>query len=124
MAWILLLCAGACEMIWPFGFKYTNGFKTNSALIGLTFAVMGLSLWLMGQATARGIHIGTAYAIWTGLGAAGSATIGMIFFKEPRDAIRITCLVLIIAGALGLKFLSPAIKQPAEVQADTRETAV
>jgi len=107
MAWVFLLCAAVCEMIWPFGFKYTNGFKTNFALIGLTFGVMGLSMWLLGQATAKGIHIGTAYAVWTGLGAAGTALIGMLLFKEPRDAIRITCLMLIIAGALGLKFLSP-----------------
>jgi quaternary ammonium compound-resistance protein SugE len=106
MAWVFLLCAGACEMIWPFGFKYTNGFKTNYGLIALTFGVMTLSLWLMGQATARGIHVGTAYAVWTGLGAVGTVLIGMFVFNEPRDAIRITCLALIISGALGLKFLA------------------
>jgi quaternary ammonium compound-resistance protein SugE len=107
MAWIFLLLAGACEMVWPLGFKYTNGFKTHFGFVALTFAIMILSFWLMSVATNRGIHVGTAYAVWTGLGAAGTAILGMILFNEPRDAIRISCLVLIIAGAVGLKFFSP-----------------
>ena len=107
MAWFLLVIAGACEMVWPLGFKYTNGFKTNYPMVGLTFGIMGLSLWLMSQATAKGIHVGTAYAVWTGLGAAGTAVLGMIIFKEPRDTVRIVCLLMIILGAVGLKFISP-----------------
>jgi quaternary ammonium compound-resistance protein SugE len=112
MAWVYLLLAGVCEMAWPIGFKYTNGFKTNSGAIGLTMGVMLLSFWLLSQATSRGIHIGTAYAVWTGIGATGTAIVGMILFKEPRDVIRLACLALIIVGVLGLKFLSPSQEQP------------
>jgi quaternary ammonium compound-resistance protein SugE len=108
MAWIFLLLAGVCEMVWPLGFKYTNGFKTHLGFVAITFAIMILSFWLMSVATNRGIHIGTAYAVWTGLGAAGTAILGMILFNEPRDVIRISCLALIILGAVGLKFLAPS----------------
>src|SRR6185369_12802226 len=108
MAWVYLLLAGLCEMAWPLGFKYTNGFKTNSGAMALTLAIMGLSFWLLAQATARGIHVGTAYAVWTGIGATGTALLGMMLFKEPRDLVRLLCLGMIIVGALGLKFLSPA----------------
>jgi quaternary ammonium compound-resistance protein SugE len=108
MAWIYLLMAGACEMVWPLGFKYTNGFKTNFGFVALTLGIMTLSFWLMGVATSKGIHIGTAYAIWTGIGAAGTAMLGIILFDEPRDAIRLCCLALIILGAIGLKLLAPA----------------
>ena len=107
MAWFLLLLAGICEMVWPLGFNYTHGFKSNYPAIGLTFAIMILSFWLMAQATTRGIHVGTAYAVWTGLGAAGTAILAMLLFNEPKDAIRLICLSLIILGAIGLKFLSP-----------------
>ena len=112
MAWALLLIAGACEMVWPLGFKYTNGFKQHYGAVFITFGVMGLSLWLMSQATARGIHVGTAYAVWTGLGAAGTAVLGIILFNEPRDLIRLACLGLIIIGVVGLKFLSPPQEVP------------
>src|SRR5207248_1702798 len=107
MAWLLLLLAGACEMIWPIGFKYTNGFKQNYPLVGLTMLLMITSFGLLSQATSKGIHVGTAYAVWTGIGAAGTAILGMILFHEPRDAVRIACLLLIIIGAAGLKFFSP-----------------
>lgn len=107
MAWIFLFFAGVCEMVWPLGFKYTNGFKTHYPAIAGTFLIMILSFGLMSVATAKGIHVGTAYAVWTGLGAAGVAVLGMILFNEPRDMIRIGCLSLIIIGVIGLKFLSP-----------------
>jgi quaternary ammonium compound-resistance protein SugE len=107
MAWFLLFVAGLCEMVWPLGFKFTNGFKEKYWAVGLTFAVMGLSLWLMSLATSKGIPIGTAYAVWTGLGASGTVILGMIYFGEPRDWTRLTCLSLIIVGVVGLKFLSP-----------------
>jgi len=112
MAWLFLICAGICEMIWPLGFKYTNGFKTHVPAIGATFAIMCLSLWLMSQATAKGVPIGTAYAVWTALGAAGTAVLGIILFHEPRDAVRLVCLGMIIAGAVGLKFIAPPTAQP------------
>src|SRR2546423_13575581 len=109
MAWALLLIAGACEMVWPLGFKYTNGFKQHYGAVFTTFAVMGLSLWLMSQATAKGIHVGTAYAVWTGLGAAGTAVLGIILFNEPRDLTRLACLALVICRGGGVEFLSPPL---------------
>src|SRR5207245_443471 len=107
MAWLYLFLAGPCEMAWPLGFKYTHGFKTHYGVIALTMATMLLSFWLMSVATAKGIPVGTAYAVWTGLGASGTAVLGIILFNEPRDTIRLSCLALIILGVVGLKFLSP-----------------
>ncbi len=107
MAWFYLLLAGCCEMVWPLGFKYTHGFKVHVWAMALTLALMTLSFWLMGVATNKGIPIGTAYAVWTGLGATGTAVLGMVLFKDPRDAFRLACLSLIILGAIGLKFKSP-----------------
>ena len=104
MAWFLLLVAGACEMVWPLGFKYTHGFKDHYWAIGCTFIVMIISLGLMALATRgpQAIHIGTAYAVWTGIGAAGTAVLGIILFQEPRDVLRVSCIGLIIAGVVGL----------------------
>jgi quaternary ammonium compound-resistance protein SugE len=107
MPWLYLLLAGVCEMAWPLGFKYTNGFRSNYPAIGLTIAIGLLSFWLLSQATYKGIPIGTAYAVWTGLGATGTAILGILLFDEPRDLLRFSCLTLIILGVLGLKFLSP-----------------
>ncbi|HEV8604634.1 MAG TPA: multidrug efflux SMR transporter [Tepidisphaeraceae bacterium] len=107
MPWLYLLLAGVCEMAWPLGFKYTNGFRSNYPAIGLTIAIGLLSFWLLSQATYKGIPIGTAYAVWTGLGATGTAILGILLFDEPRDLLRLSCLTLIILGVLGLKFLSP-----------------
>ena len=106
MTWFLLILAGVCEMAWPLGFKYTNGFRTNSSIIGLTMLIMLLSFWLLSLATNRNIPIGTAYAVWTGIGATGTAIIGMLLFKEPRDAVRLVCIGLIILGVVGLKLFS------------------
>ena len=131
MGWLLLLIAGACEMVWPLGFKYTEGlnYKKHFFAVPATFAIMAVSLWLMSQATKRGIPIGTAYAVWTGLGAAGTVTLGIILWNEPHDWIRICCLALIILGAVGLKFLSPPEdntqnenKQPASTPAVKEQT--
>jgi quaternary ammonium compound-resistance protein SugE len=112
MAWLYLLIAGACEMVWPIGFKYTNGFKEHTWAIAGTLGVMLISFWLMSIAINRGIHVGTAYAVWTGIGACGTAILGMILFNEPRDWARLGCLALVIAGVIGLKLVSSA-KQPA-----------
>jgi len=116
MAWLFLLMAAACEMVWPLGFKYTNGFKEKYWAVGITFAVMILSFWLMSLATNRGIPVGTAYAVWTGLGAAGTVMLGIWLFNEPRDWIRMSCLGLIIVGVVGLKFLSPPEDNGAKAQ--------
>jgi quaternary ammonium compound-resistance protein SugE len=107
MPWLYLILAAICEMAWPIGFKYTNGFKSNYPLIALTMAIMITSFALLSQATNKGIPIGTAYAVWTGLGAAGTAILGIALFHDPKDPIRLACLSLIILGAIGLKFLSP-----------------
>ena len=107
MGWFYLILAGACEMVWPLGFKFTDGFSKHYWAIAGTMAVMLLSFGLMSLATKQGIHVGTAYAVWTGLGAAGTAILGMILFHEPRDAMRLSCLGLIIAGVVGLRFLAP-----------------
>ena len=72
--------------------------------MALTVAIMTLSFALMSIATAKGIHVGTAYAVWTGIGASGTTILGMMIYKEPRDAFRLACIGLIIIGAAGLKF--------------------
>lgn len=109
MPWTFLILAGLCEMVWPLGFKFTEGFSRHYWAVGATFGVMGLSLWLMSLSTKgpHGVHVGTAYAVWTGLGAAGTAILGILLFNEPRDLMRVACITLIITGAVGLKFLSP-----------------
>ena len=108
MAWIYILLAAVCEMVWPIGFKYSDGFKTHQWVVFATFGIMLLSFWLMSKAIAHGMPVGTAYAVWTGIGACGTAILGMTFYNEPRDLVRIACLTLIVAGAFGLKFTSPA----------------
>lgn len=107
MPWVFLLLAAVCEMAWPLGFKYTNGFKQHYFVVALTMLTMLISFALLSLATSKGIPIGTAYAVWTGLGAAGTAILGIFLFKEPGNLARIMCLVLIIMGVVGLKLLSP-----------------
>jgi quaternary ammonium compound-resistance protein SugE len=77
MMWFYLSMAAACEMAWPVELKYTNGFKEHPLAIAGTFVVMGVSYWLLSCATNEGMPIGTAYAMWTGIGAAGTAIIGI-----------------------------------------------
>ena len=111
MPWTFLILAGACEMVWPLGFKYTKGFSIHHWATAGTCALLILSFYLMSLATKHGIPVGTAYAVWTGLGAAGTAVLGILLFHEPRDLWRLTCLTLIIAGAVGLKFLAPPAQE-------------
>jgi quaternary ammonium compound-resistance protein SugE len=101
MAWVLLMLAGVFEVAWAVGLKYTQGFTRlwPSVWVG---ASMALSLWLLAQAT-RQLPIGTAYAVWTGIGAFGTAVAGMYFFGEPRDLPRVVSLLLIGAGIVGLR---------------------
>jgi quaternary ammonium compound-resistance protein SugE len=119
MAWMWLLLAGMCEMVWPLGFKFTHGFTTRYWAVAITFAIMILSFYLMSLATRGGIPVGTTYAVWTGIGAAGTALLGILLFGEPRDAMRLVCLSLIICGAVGLKFLSPPEQTAATQDAPT-----
>lgn len=107
MAWLYLLLAGLCEIIWPLGFKYTDGFTKRYWAIAGTFLVMLMSFWLMSIAVRKGIPVGTAYAVWTGLGATGAVILGMILFNEPRDWLRLVFLTFIIVGVVGLKLFSP-----------------
>ena len=106
MAWFYLLLAGLFECGWAVGLKYSEGF---SRLIPscLTVVAMGISIWLLALAM-KSIPIGTAYAVWTGIGAVGVAILGMVLFNESRDIAKLFCLFLIIAGIVGLKLLSSA----------------
>ena len=100
-AWIILAIAGLLEIGWAVGLKYADGF-TKPLPSALTLVAMGASMYLLAQA-ARTLPIGTAYAVWTGIGAVGTAILGMILFGEPRTVLRLTCIVLIVAGIVGLK---------------------
>jgi quaternary ammonium compound-resistance protein SugE len=105
MAWVILFVAGLFEIGWAIGLKYTEGFTRLGPTV-FTAVSLVLSMGLLGLAV-RSLPIGTAYAVWTGIGAVGTAVLGIVLFKEPATALRLMCLGLIIAGILGLKFLSP-----------------
>jgi quaternary ammonium compound-resistance protein SugE len=104
-AWIVLIVAGLTEIVWAIGMKYSEGFTKLGPSI-ITFAAAGVSFWLL-AAAAKVLPIGTAYAVWTGIGAVGAAVFGMILFKEPATVARIVCIVLIVGGIAGLKILGP-----------------
>jgi quaternary ammonium compound-resistance protein SugE len=104
MAWVYLVVAGLFECGWAIGLKYTEGFSRlwPSAW---TIAAMAVSFKLLSMAM-RTIPVGTAYAVWTGIGAAGVALGGILLFGESRESIRILCILLIVCGVLGLKVFS------------------
>lgn len=106
MAWTLLLIAGLFEVGWAIGLKYTDGF-TQPWPTALTVSAMVISMVLLGLA-AKDLPIGTAYAVWTGIGAVGAFVLGIVLFREPATAARIACVALILAGIVGLKLLTPA----------------
>lgn len=104
MAWTYLLIAGAFEIMWAIGLKYTEGFtKLWPSLF--TVAAMLISFSCLSEAL-RTIPVGTGYAVWTGIGAIGTAILGIFLFGEPSGVGRIICIVLIIAGVIGLKLAS------------------
>ena len=103
MHWTLLFVAALFEIVWAAGLKYTDGFTRLWPSTGVG-AAMVASMVLLALA-ARGLPIGTAYAVWTGIGAAGTAIAGIILFHESASPARLACLVLIVAGVVGLKFL-------------------
>lgn len=103
MAWAFLLLAGLLEIGWAVGLKYSQGF-TRPGITLLTVLTMIASFLLLAQAL-KTIPVGTGYAVWTGIGAAGTAIVGMLLLGEPREAGRLACLVLILAGVTGLKIL-------------------
>lgn len=106
MAWFYLLLAGVFECAWAVGLKYSEGFSRPVPAV-LTVAAMGMSIWLLAIAM-KTIPVGTAYAVWTGIGAIGVAILGMILFDESREFARLFCLFLIVAGIVGLKLVSTA----------------
>ncbi len=104
MAWIILFIAGLFEIGWAVGLKFTEGF-TKPIPIALTGVSLVASMGLLGWAV-KTLPLGTAYAVWTGVGAVGTAVVGIVLFKEPATAARLVCLGLIVAGILGLKVFS------------------
>ncbi len=104
MAWIYLVIAGLLEIGWAIGLKYTGGFSRFWPSV-VTICIMIASFGLLAAAL-KTIPVGTAYAVWTGIGAVGTAIIGMVFLGESREVLRILCIVLIVAGVVGLKFAS------------------
>jgi quaternary ammonium compound-resistance protein SugE len=103
--WLLLLLAGLAEIGWVIGLKYSEGFNRTPPSI-LTLSLMGLSMWMLGSAT-KTLPIGTAYAVWTGVGAAGAAIAGIFLFQESAAPLRLACIAIIIAGVVGLKLTTP-----------------
>jgi quaternary ammonium compound-resistance protein SugE len=101
MSWLYLLLAGILEIVWAIGLKYTEGFTRLWPSV-ITIAVAWLSFYLLALAV-KTIPVGTGYAIWTGIGAAGVAILGMMLFGEPATIARMFFLALIIAGIIGLK---------------------
>lgn len=106
MAWIVLVLAGLFEVAWAIGLKYTEGF-TRPWPTALTLAAMLISVVLLGLAT-KSLPVGTAYAVWVGVGAVGTAILGIVLFAEPATAGRLISLALIVAGIVGLKLATPA----------------
>jgi quaternary ammonium compound-resistance protein SugE len=104
MAWTYLFIAGMLEVAWAIGLKYTEGW-TRLAPSVLTVIGMIASFYFLSLAL-RSLPVGTAYAAWTGIGAVGTAILGMVLFGESRDLIKILCLLLIIGGVAGLRFVS------------------
>lgn len=104
MAWTILFVAGLMEIGWAIGLKYTEGFSKLLPSV-LTLACMLASIVLLGLAV-KTLPIGTAYAVWTGIGAVGTAVLGMILFGDPATALRLACIGLIVAGIVGLKLVT------------------
>ena len=105
MAWMYLVIAGLFEIAWAIGLKYTEGFTRLWPSAG-TVAAMIVSFLFLAESL-KSIPVGTGYAVWTGIGAAGTAVMGMILFEESRDLVRILCILTIVAAIAGLKLSSP-----------------
>ncbi|NLB59053.1 MAG: quaternary ammonium compound efflux SMR transporter SugE [Gammaproteobacteria bacterium] len=105
MSWTILFLAGLFEVAWAVGLKYTEGFTRLWPSVG-TVAAMAVSFYLLAVAM-RSLPLGTAYAVWVGVGAVGTAILGIVLFNEPANAGRLLSLGLILAGIIGLKLASP-----------------
>ncbi len=106
MNWLAVIVAGLFEVAWAVGLKHTEGF-TKLVPTALTFAGMIISFGLLSWSL-KTLEIGTAYAVWTGIGAAGTVIVGIMFFEEPSSILRLVCLSMIIIGIVGLKIFSTA----------------
>jgi quaternary ammonium compound-resistance protein SugE len=104
MNWVVLFCAGLLEIVWAIGLKQTEGFTRLWPSVW-TLAAMVVSFGLLSQAL-KTIPVGTGYAVWTGIGAVGTAVVGMLWLGEPREIGRVVCLSLIVGGIVGLRFFS------------------
>ncbi len=105
MAWLYLLGAGLAEIGWAVGLKFTEGF-TRPVPTALTVGSMVVSLFLLGLAL-KTLPLGTAYAIWTGIGTVGTVILGIVLFAESAEIMRLACIVLIVACIVGLKLVTP-----------------
>lgn len=103
MSWVILIIAAVFEIMWAMGLKYTDGFTRLWPSV-FTLSAMAVSVYLLGLA-AKNLPIGTAYAVWTGIGAAGTVILGILILGDPVTATRLLCVGLILAGVMGLKFL-------------------
>ena len=103
LAWLLLVVAGLFEIVWSVSMKASHGF-TKHHFTAITLVAAGVSFWLLGLAM-RQLPVGTAYAVWTGIGAVGAAALGILLFGESMTVARIACITLIVCGILGLKLL-------------------
>ncbi|KFI05865.1 quaternary ammonium compound efflux SMR transporter SugE [Massilia sp. BSC265] len=106
MSWLYLFIAGLLEVAWAVGLKYTNGFTKLMPSLWTLLAMLG-SVGMLGLAL-RHLPLGTAYAVWTGIGTVGTAIAGMVLLNEPAGAMRLGAIAMIAAGIIALKFLSPA----------------
>ncbi|MBK3775684.1 quaternary ammonium compound efflux SMR transporter SugE [Azospirillum sp. YIM DDC1] len=105
MSWVILFFAGLFEIGWAVGLKQTEGF-TRPIPTALTVASMVVSLALLGMAL-KSLPLGTAYAVWTGIGTVGTVILGILLYGESADILRLGCIALIVAGILGLKLITP-----------------
>ena len=106
MAWTILVIAGLFEVGWAIGLKYTDGFTRLWPTVGTVLAMI-VSLWLLGVAM-KSLPVGTAYAVWVGVGAVGTVLLGILLLGEPANAGRLVSIALIIAGIVGLKLATPS----------------
>jgi quaternary ammonium compound-resistance protein SugE len=107
MAWFVLFLAGLFEVGWAVGLKYTEGFTRLWPTVGTAVALIA-SMTLLGLAL-RDLPLGTAYAVWTGIGTIGTAVLGMLLFREPATVARLLCMSLIVIGIVGLKVVTPDV---------------
>ena len=111
-AWIILFVAGLLEVAWAIGLKYGEGFfnfRNKPVICTLTLVGLILSMYLLSMAM-RSSPVGTAYAVWTGIGALGAAILGIVLFREPVTVARMVCLLMLVGGIVGLKLTAGAAK--------------